>query len=184
MIYDLSEAVARDLKIRRFPHPIFYGPERAKRGGFDMAIVFERDRPRGDQIGAPVGAKINPEVPFVRKVAGAVTVYARSPKPGARSSDHEGECDRVCDGVITALYRILKARRLPLEITDSKILEAVDFNGCETWPGCAARVSFSVTTLVRDVDYLGAGPPTGVVEAVQAPLVISDDFPDFDPVGA
>jgi hypothetical protein len=100
-------------------------------------------------------------------VSGAVEVYARSPKPGATAEDHEDECDRVCDGVLCALYAVLAGRRLPLQIVESRLLTAADFNDAEQWPGTAARIRFRVTTLVRDVDYTGAGLGTYVVETVE-----------------
>lgn len=193
MIGPLSRAVAADLRTRKFPHPVSYGPERFARGGFDMAIIFERDRQAGDAIGAAIGAnQRNPESPFVRAVAGAVTVFARSPKPGATAEDHEEECDRVCDGVLTALYRILKERKLPLAIVESRLLaradlaegsEGDDVSGTRSadWPGCAARIRFTVGTLVRDVTYPGAAQDTAEVAAVDPPTVVVGYAPPEDP---
>lgn len=181
MIRDLALAVAADLKSRRYPHPVTYGPERVGRDGFKAAIVFKRDRAAGDEVVPPRGAaqkRNQPEAPFNRDVAGVFIVYARSAKGGADVADHEDECDRVCDGVLTAMYRILKARVLPLSIVESRLLTrdelraeaedgaaANDHSGPRSadWPGCAARVRFKVGTLVRDVDYKGGVADTGTV---------------------
>jgi hypothetical protein len=185
MIGDLAVAVAADLRSRKYPHPVSYGPERVGRDGFKPAIVFVRDREAGDAIAAPLGAKDrNPEVPYNRAVSGAVTVYARSPKPGATVLDHENECDNVCDAVIAAMYRILKARRLPLTIKDSRMLRREDLRlesesasddksgpRSADWPGCAARIRFAVTTVVRDVTYVGGAQSTGVIDDVAPPDV-------------
>jgi hypothetical protein len=186
MIYHLSAAVDADLYARKFPYRVTCD-EQIKRHRFDPGVVFERDREAGDAIDPPIATKGNPKAPFVRKVAGSFTVYARSPKRSASAWDHEDECDRVADGVLSAMHRILKERRLPLEVTASRLLTAKDFNPddvtkYEQWPGAACRVSFTVTTLVRDVDYANEGADTGVVFDTQAPLVTSADFPDFDPV--
>lgn len=194
MIGDLAAAVAADLRARKYPHRVAYGPERTPRDGFDHTIVFERDREAGDAIVAPRGANgRNPEVPFNRDVAGRVTVYARSSKPGATVLDHEAECDCVCDGVITAMYRILKARRLPLEITESRMLRREDLRAdtgegddrsgprSADWPGCAARIRFSVGTVVRDVTYTGAAGPTATLQDVAIPVVTADGYDDLDP---
>lgn len=184
MIGHLAQAVRVDLAARKYPHTVVYGPERVGRDGFQLAIVFERDREAGDAIVAPAGAAINPEAPFNRRVSGLVTVYARSPKPGAIALDHEDECDAVCDGVISAMYRILRARRLPLEIVDSKLLtrdelragvsEADDRSGARSadFPGCAARIRFRVGTVIRDVTYTGVARLTGSpIHDVAAPTV-------------
>lgn len=186
MIGHLAAAVATDLRTRKYPYPVTYGPERVGRDGFKPAIVFVRDREAGDAIAAPLGAKDrNPEVPFNRAVSGAVTVYARSSKPGATVLDHEDECDNVCDAVIAAMYRILKARKLPLAIKDSRILRredlraeaevaaADDKSGLRSadWPGCAARIRFAVVTVIRDITYTGAAQSTGVIDDVAAPDV-------------
>lgn len=196
MIGPLAAAVAADLKRRKFPYPVSYGPERVVRDGFSAAIVFVRDRKAGDQITAPAGANgVNPEVPFNRFVSGAFTVYARSPKPGATVADHEEECDCVCDGVLSAMVRILKARRLPLRVVESRLLDREELTAelgggasenhagarSADWPGCAARVRFAVGTAVLDVTYQGHARPTGVVGDVACPVITSDNYPDFDP---
>lgn len=194
MIGHLAAAVAEDLRRRKFPHPVRYAPEHSRPSGFDHAIIFERDREAGDPIVPVMGAKDrNPEVPYLRLVAGRVTVYARSPKPGARPIEHEDECDAVCNGVIAALYRILKARKLPLAIVESRLLRREDLRDEDDggddrsgqrsadWPGCAARIRFTVGTTIRDVTYTGAGLSTGVVNDVDCPVVTSDGFDDYDP---
>lgn len=191
MIRDLAAAVSADLAARRFPYPTTYGPELIGRDGFKPAIIFQRDRAAGDAVEPPLGATRpragKAEAPFLRRVAGSFTVYARSSRPAATVADHEDECDRVCDGVLTALYRTLKAKCLPLAIVDSRLLTrdelraaaeagqqlsaADDHSGRRSadWPGCAARVRFTVATLVRDVDYTGAGPELGTITEFAAP---------------
>lgn len=198
MIGHLAAAVKTDLHGRKFPHPVVYAPERVGRCGFDAAIVFARDRSTVDAITAPQGAAHhNPEVPFNRNVAGRFTVYARSPKPGATVLDHEDECDAVCDGVITAMYRILKARRLPLVIVESRMLTRDELraeadDGAEAaddrsgrrsadFPGCAARVRFTVGTAVRDVTYTGAARLTGTFGTAEIVVIEAPPYPDFDP---
>lgn len=176
MIHALADAVRANLRTRKYPQPVLYGPEPFERTSFDPAIIFSRDRERGDVIGPPVGTKVNPESPYTRVVAGQVVVFAQSSAPGARVQDHEDECDRVCDAVLTAMYEACKARSLPLAITESRLLRASEFSNATTWPGCVAQIRFSVTTLVRRVTYAGAGALTGevadvvtTVEAEQAP---------------
>jgi hypothetical protein len=198
MIRDLANAVAADLRGRKFPHPVTYGPEHVSHDGFRNAIVFKRDRGAGDPIVAPLGATrprataTGAEAPFMRNVAGAFTVYTRNPKPGADVADHEDLCDLVCDGVLTAMYRILKARSLPLTIVESRLLTrdelraeadvsaTDDHSGKRSadHPGCAARVRFTVGTLVRDVDYAGAGPETGEIFQFADPTVEAELGPE------
>lgn len=197
MIGHLAKAVAADLGRRKFPHDVRYAPEISRPRGFGPFIIFERDREAGDAITYPAGANgRNPEVPFNRHVAGRVTIYARSPKPGAMVLDHEDECDSVCDGVLTAMYRILKARKLPLAIVDSRVFTREDLRAADEnagagddhsghrsadWPGCAARIRFTVGTVVRDVTYPGAAQATAVIDDVDCPVITSDEFPDYDP---
>jgi hypothetical protein len=188
VIYDLALAVAAHLRQRKFPPQVHYGPMRAERRDFQSLVVFERDSEAGDQIVEAMGAnQRNPEAYYNRKVAGAVHVYARASHPGADNQHHEDECDRICDGVLSAMRRVLQAKRLPLEITESRMLSADDLKAMmhvvDKWPGRVTRIRFRVRTLVRDVDYKGQGADTGVVFDVHAPLVVSDQFPDYDPVG-
>lgn len=196
MIGHLCVAVATDLHTRKFPHRVVYGPERVGRDGFEATIVFKRDRSANEAIEGAKGANgINPNVPFQRYVSGSFTVYARSPKGGATVLDHEDECDVVCDGVLSAMYRILAIKRLPLRVTGSKLLTrdelraetevsaADDHSGQRSaeFPGCAARVTFAVGTNVRDVTYTNAARPTGEVFDVDAPIITSEGFDDYDP---
>lgn len=195
MIRDLASAVAVDLNARKFPYPVICGPERAAHDGFTAAIVFRRDRASKDAIVGPIGAahprrgvpSDNVDAPFNRQVAGLFVAYARSPKPGATVADHEDECDAVCDAVLTAMHRVLAVARLPFSITESKLLtrdelrlEAEDGRAATAdpaglrsadFPGCAARVRFTVRTLVRDVTYTGAGGGTGTIYVFAPPTV-------------
>jgi hypothetical protein len=183
MIGDLALAVRAELRARKYPYPVEYGPERAQRDSFAAAVVFERDRESPDEVAIRIVTKNETvESPFIRKVSGAVTVYARSAKPAARAADHENECDRVCDAVLCALYRVLKAKRLPLEVVESRMLREEDLpegagERAASWPGAAARIRFRVTTLVRDVNYLGEGPATAEVAAVNQPTLDVDYAP-------
>jgi hypothetical protein len=170
--------------MKKFPHPVLYGPERAQRlGTTAMGVVFERDHQAGDEIAGPIGARVSPENPFTHVVSGVATVFAQSSRGGARVQDHECEADRVAHGVICAMFKACKMAHLPFALVDYRLVEAKDLNGCETWPGAIAVIRFRVTTLVRDVDYLGDGDLTGVVADVHAPLVQSPNLPDYDPVG-
>lgn len=186
MIGHLAAAVKADLASRYFPYRVVYGPERIARDGFtENAVVFLRDRDSGDAITAPIGANgLNPDVPFNRVIRGMFVVYARSSKSGAGPLQHEDECDLVCDGVLTAMYRLCKARKLPLQIVESKMLtredlrrlaehEGEDPSGKRSadFPGCAARVRFTVGTAVRDVTYPGAARPTGEVYEFADPTI-------------
>lgn len=195
MIGHLALAVRDDLRTRKYPATVVYGPERVARDGFAHAVVFARDRQAGDAIVPPIGAAHkNPEVPFMRNVAGTFTAYARSPKGGATVLDHEDECEALCDGVLTAMYRILKACKLPLTIVESRMLTrdelraeagvdaADDRSGARSadFPGCAARVRFTVGTAVRDVTYTGAAGPTGTITEFAEPEVTAE-LPYEDP---
>lgn len=191
MIGDLARAVGTDLAGRLFPYRVSYGPERVARDGFNVAVVFRRDRSAADEIAAPVGATrprataAGAESPLTRWVSGACFVYARSPKPAATVQDHEDECDAVCDAVLTAMYRILKAKCLPWRVAESRLLTRDDLRAeAETdagddgsglrsadAPGCAARIRFAVQTLVRDVTYTGASAPVGTITEFATPVV-------------
>jgi hypothetical protein len=170
-IADLSDVVAQELAVRRYPYKVTYGPERTQRTGPGIAVgvVFERDRARGDAISPPVATRQGAGTAKAyrsRQVAGAFTVYAQCPKSGARVRDHEAEADAVCDAVISAMVRAGELGGKPVSFGACRFLEAADFNGIEQWPGAAVRVEFSIAVPVRDVDYRGRGPGTGVVHDV------------------
>lgn len=181
MIHDLALLVQKELRAKKFPYPVEYGPERAPRESFNAAIVFYRDRDREDEIAPPPNAKVRPQSPYVRRVAGRVDVFARSARSGAAVWDHEDEADVVCDGVLCALYKVCQTKALPLQVVSSKLMTAAEFNACATWSGAGARILFYVTSMVLDVNYKGQGPLTGTIQDVAAPVIQSAGYPDFDP---
>jgi hypothetical protein len=188
MIAEFADRVRTRMAAKKFPHPVTYAPERAQRKGFAMGIVFRRDREAGDGIGAPAGWKgpPDPRVVFDRRVGGVVEVYARASVPGATVRDHEEECDRVCDGVLCAMY--YAAKGFLLQVTESRLLRADELEGQDAYEhaGCAARIAFSLIDRVRDVDYTGAGPDTADIAAVELTAVnlavaIGDETETLDP---
>ena len=50
MIGHLAREVAADLRSRKWPHLVSYGPERVGRDGFKSAVVFMRDREAEEAI--------------------------------------------------------------------------------------------------------------------------------------
>jgi hypothetical protein len=173
-IHAVSQAVRAEFSRRLFPHAVVYGPERTKPDVFRARVVFERDRSKGDAIVPPPtgrGAQVDPDVPYCRRVRGVATVYAVSPASGAGAHDHEAACDRACDGVLTALYRVCKG--FMLEISESRLMRSDEWNDVETWTGCAAVIRFSVLARVRETDYVGRGPDTAVIADVNLVVVES-----------
>jgi hypothetical protein len=169
-IAELSDVVGEELAARKYPYRVAYGPERTRRAGPGVVIgvVFERD-PQWGAYAAPVASRqgaSTPEAYYARQVAGAFTVYAKSPKPGARAREPEAEADLVCDAVVSAMIRACKLAGKPLAVGAARMLGAEDFGESEQWPGVAVRVEFTVSVPLRDIEYRGAGPGTGVVDDV------------------
>lgn len=169
-IADLSDVVAQELRVRRFPYVAVYGPERTQRSGLGAqgGVVFERDTTRGyGTVSPPVATRQGAATPKTlrsRLVFGAFTVYAKSPKTGARSRDHEAELDAVCDAVVSAMVKAGELAGKPVAFGSSRFLE--ENERAEQWPGAVARVEFSVAVPIRDVDYRGRGFGTGMVADV------------------
>lgn len=183
MIGELADRVRANLAARKFPHRVTYAPEYAEREAVHAAsVVFARDRETPDAVGAPTGWRGAPDAdaPLQRRNRAIVRVYAKSSKPGATARDHEDECDRVCDGVWTAVYQ--EAKGFLLETTTQRFLRAADLADQQAWAGCVAELRFSLCSRIRHVDYTGAGPDTGEIGSVHAPTVESPDFPDYEPV--
>jgi hypothetical protein len=185
VIAELADRVRLELGRHKFPYTPTYGPERAQRKGYAPGIVFRRDRENGDPIEPPTGWKGQPDPPalFNRRFSGVVEIFVRSNRPNAGVRHHEDECDRVCDGVLCALYRATTG--FQLRVTESRLLRAEELEGgeCFEWAGCAARIRFSLASPVFEVDYTGDGPATGTVADTDPPIVTptGGEFPDYDP---
>lgn len=176
MINEVCDRVRVELAARFFPYAVVYGPERLKRDGFQGGIIFERDRQAGDEITAPQGWRgaPGPRSPLQCRARGRVTIYARSPKPGAHAEHHEVECERVRDGVVCALYRVCQGAELRIDA--ARFQRADEWNGLETWPGSAYEIKFSVVSRIRELDYVGRGPDTADVAAVALDEITSGDL--------
>lgn len=185
---ELADVVGQELRVRKFPQRVTYAPERAQRlgPGVPIGVLFERDRASGDTIAGPVATRqgaATPEAFFVRQLAGAFTVYATSPQPGASARHHEAEVDHVCDAVISAMYRACKLAGKPLAFTGSRLLDVEDLPGSDDprlRPGAVARVTFTIAIPIQDyARYRGGGPGVGVVDdvanAVEAKQVAAPD---------
>jgi hypothetical protein len=93
-------------------------------------------------------------------------VFAKSGIPGARTNDHESECEQIVDALIVALseWFVECKTGLPMpDFAEARYMHPTEFEGmtAEAWPGVGYILAFRVPRSVDARDYLSAARPTG-----------------------
>lgn len=193
MIYEMSRSLEADMRARKFPVTVVYGPELARRdvGAHTGVIVIERDREAPDVLTAPRGAQRNARKLMTFELAARATIFARSQTQGAHIGDHERECERIVRGFLVALHRwAAKERAAPLGFLDMGHVNPEDLT---QYAGCAYSVSFRVPTGLEDLEYTPevdgtagnpepTGSPTGVSNSTTLRLPGAPDDPGCGPL--
>lgn len=167
--YELTLGVGELLEERGFPAPVLYGPEYAKREGYDNAIVVSYDRGAPDSYDTPRGAKTYPRTVFSRTSSVVVEIYARSSRPGAALPHHESLCDQLVEGYLAAAYEwSAQALRWPLVVRAGRFLSADERSEEQTWPGAVYELRHDLVRHVRVVNFEGEGPTRTTITAVES----------------
>jgi hypothetical protein len=170
VIYTMAQDVAATFALRGFPLSVHYGPERVSPSdvsAYSGRIVIARDRDRGDDVRATIGARgSDPRGPRVRVLGCEAVVYARSPLAGARVNEDEAICDQTVDALIVALCDWATEARAFVEFSGGKYLRDEEINGAERNAGVAYRLLFAVGRSVTARTYEGATRETAVLDGV------------------
>lgn len=170
MIYAMAQDVAATLAARGFPLSVHYGPERVTPSNIAShsgRVVIARDRTRGDDVRATIGARgSEPRGPRVRALGCEATVYGRSPLAGARVNEHEAVCDQTVDALIVALCDWATAARAFVEFGAGRFLRDDEVNGAERNAGAVYRLEFSIGRGVTARAYDGALRSTATLDGV------------------
>lgn len=160
MIYAMTKCVAASLAAKNWPAQVRYGKERVSRAThYSSLVVIERDTDSGDSLSTAHGQVRNARKLRTRSLAVRASVFAKSPKAGARVNEHEHELEDLVDAVIVAVQ--LWATESRAGDVDFHMLGPVDseeHNGSEIGAGAAYdlrfRVQRAVTDRVRDTATL------------------------------
>lgn len=168
MIYTLASEIAARLVARGFPVEVRYGRDgdrlSSSVGVSGRRIVIERDRRGADAFGPFPGARGNPRSVGVRGIACTATVFAESPKRGARMVEHERDCDQLTDALLVELREwCAEAKAGEPEIVEGRLLGPDDFTGEPLPAGAAYRLRFRVSRAIARRDYEGDAEPTGTI---------------------
>ena len=164
MIYRMAMDVGAALTARKFPIRVEYGPEQTQRVAPQTVIIIDRDRGASETIGAAHGTERNPKKVGARFLPCRALVYACSTLADARLNEHEHECDRFVDGLLSALYDWAKLEQTAVNVTGARFAAKADgVDDLESWPGVVYLVTFTVGRGVYRMTYTGAGQPEGTV---------------------
>lgn len=166
MIYGMTQWVADNLAARKFPIRVEYGPKQTLREPGHTVIVVDRDRGASETVTAAPGTRQNPKKVLARRLPCRALVFAASTVEGANVHDHEHECDRFVDGLLTSLDEWATRAAAEVAFTGARFATTADGVAAaelETWPGVVYLVTFTVGRGVVARDYTGAGQPEGAV---------------------
>jgi hypothetical protein len=177
MIHRMVLDIQDKLHVRGFPVAVVYGPERLERQAFAHAIVFERERDAPDEIKVQAATKGPKLKRGVRVLRVGATIYAQASVAGAHVGDHEDECEKIVDGLLTSLYEWGAENQTGgIPVTEVRYLAASEFGeNFRQWPGVAYRVRFGVPRGVYALTYTGAHRPTGTITGISNTTEVSRD---------
>jgi hypothetical protein len=166
----MSQDIEANLKGRKFPVEIVYGPERLKRAGCGAyEIAMHRDDESGDAVHPVQASRPNPKMWAKRALGVVATFYVASPVSGAMLSDHERDCDALVDAFLVEVIAWGEAAKAgTIEFAESRYLNAVEYNGSENFGGVVYRLRFEVPRALLERDY------NGDARAVSAPTKVSN----------
>jgi hypothetical protein len=94
----------------------------------------------------------------VRDIAYKVTIYAKSPHPGAAVWEHRQRAERVLDLVVVGLYQVAKMRKNLVTLKSGRFVDPPDLKESET-PGYATyELLFNFDRGVTDQNWDGSEP--------------------------
>ena len=167
MIYRLSRDIETNLKARKWPVLVEYETRTKRIGRYSMAVAFERDRQGGDENDPPVGSHTNPRVMFTRRLGVRVEIFAKSSVSGARSNEHQHECDDLVDAVLTALYDWTTAAKAgAIEWIEARYLADEEIDDAERSSGAVYLLRFRIRRGVSRKDYGGGAAETATLAKV------------------
>jgi hypothetical protein len=184
MIDQLARDVAANLRARKFPVQVFYGPERVTREGLPShVLVFARDTERDESFTTPRGTQRNPRRYRTRTLYGVVDVFAKATVKGARTAEHERLCDQLVDGLATALVELsASGQRPPVEIVGGRLLTAAELRDADIPAGAAYRMRFTWERGVELRDYDGSADDTATLAAVDTASRVTLDGTNYEDI--
>jgi hypothetical protein len=170
MIYQMSQDIESNLKGRKYPVEITYGPERLKRSGCgSYEIVMNRDDESGDAVHPVQASRSNPKMWAKRALGVVATFYVASPVSGAMISDHQRDCDALVDAFLVEVIAWGEASKAgAIDFGESRYLNASEHNGSEYFGDVVYRLRFEVPRALLERDY------NGDARAVGAPTTVSN----------
>lgn len=169
MIYELSREVSEEMRRRKYPYHVQYGPEYATRdaNGSNGIVMLRSARP--DTLEAPAARRGNPVYRAVRVMAVDAWVYARANVIGADRQDHEFECETTVDLLTTALYDVIKTRGEGIRFIGGSYLtpSELEITNLTTWNGVVYVMQFGVQRGVVAKDYTGAARPEATLAGIE-----------------
>lgn len=171
----MSRDVERNLRARKWPYRIAYGPEfPARDANGSNGIVFLRSD-RADRFEAAQGTNRNPHTRGRVGLATDVLIYSRAEIPGASRGDHEAESLRVLELVCSALYEECTSQRNPYVLDGGRFLKADELHlaRAERWNGVVYLLQCTIFAGLHARDYQGAAEPTGQYAGVSGSTQVS-----------
>jgi hypothetical protein len=166
MIYRMCRDLGEMLTARQFPLAVEYGPERVTRAFPQSVIVIDRDRDASEEIGPAHGTQRNAKKVLARYLPCRALVWAASTEDGARANEHEHECDRYVDGLLSALDDWATEAKAEIKYGAARFAKPSDGiaeGEYEAWPGVVYLLQFSGGRGVYAFESTGAGQPEGTV---------------------
>lgn len=185
MIYRMSRDLESNLRARKYPVRVVYGPERflgTRRDPFGIRI--ERDRTASEPVSTAHGFQRNPRKAMMRTLAVVAKLSATSPIPNARINEHEALCDQLVDAFLVSLQEWATAAKAgDVVVTEDRYLSDEEIDKSEHANGVVYLIRFTIQRGVVRRDFDGAAlTEFAISESTDTAVRVSFDGQHYEDV--
>jgi len=156
MIHEIGVELQAALRARLCPFVVVDGPERrATTTWGNERVVIEHDE-GGDSYEPSRSQRPNPKHRMTRRMGVKLTIYARSPKAGAREFEHRRRAEHVLDLVLVCMGDVAATRRNAWSQGGGKFVLPADLEKSETPGGAVYEQLITFDRAVYQQDWNGA----------------------------
>lgn len=185
MIYRMSRDLEANLRARKYPVRVVYGPERflgTRREPFGIRI--ERDRTSSEPVDTAHGFQRNPRKVMTRTMGVTAKLSATSPVPNARINEHEALCDQLVDAFLVSLVEWSTAAKAgDISVVEDRYLSDEEIDKSEHANGVVYLVRFTIQRGVVRRDFDGSAlPEFAISESINTAVRVSFDGQNYEDV--
>lgn len=164
MIHEIGVELQAKLRAVRCPLPVVDGPEPTQTAtNARERIVIEHDG--DDRFGPARSQHVNPKQRMTRAIGAKITIFAKSPEPGARPYEHRRRAEHILDLVLVAMGEVAAERKNAWAPTGGRFVRAPDLEASERPGGAVYELDLTFDRAVLVQTWAGEIRPEAALGA-------------------